>query len=251
MATFAVGNPIERPRRSPSTTGPRISWAAPEHPVGVLQPALVQGPTDGRGGHLLVVAGRDAVGAHQPVARHLEAQLGAHLLEERHVAAPPVAEVEVLSHHHLPGVQAPDEDLGHELLRGLPRPLVVEVDHHHDVEPGVGQQLQALLEVGEQAGRGLGADDLRRVAVEGDQGADVTPLHGPAAHLGDHRPVPEVKPVVGPDGDHRPLLGGMALLGRSDDLHRHHATAGPVGPGHRPRGGTTTEGLTESPRCTS
>jgi hypothetical protein len=56
------------------------------------------------------------------------------------------------------------------------------------------------------------------VLVERDDGRLGASLGGEAAHLGDHRLVPEVDAVVGPDGDDR-----VAVPGRvgdvGDDLH--------------------------------
>ena len=54
---------------------------------------------------------------------------------------------------------------------GSLRAGLVEGDHEAPVDPGGGQQLELLLEVGEQPGRRLGPHDDGRVPVEGDDGA--------------------------------------------------------------------------------
>ena len=124
---------------------------------------------------------------------------------------------------------------------------LVEVDHHHVVDAGRAEQLQLLVEVGEQAGRRVGPDHLGGMAVEGDHGAAVTTRSGPAHHLGDHRAVSEVEAVVGADGDHRALWAGTAAL-RSDSRRRTRMTCTTA----QTRGRNTTDGFTEPPdggRC--
>ena len=91
----------------------------------------------------------------------LEAGLGAELAQQGDVAPAMVAEVEVLADHHGAGAQAPDEHLGHELLGRLGGAALVEVHDGGDVEPGGGQQLQLLLEVGELRRGRLGPHDRR------------------------------------------------------------------------------------------
>ena len=60
-----------------------------------------------------------AVDGHEPEAEHLEVELGAHLLEQPHVAVAAVTEVEVGADDDEPRAQAVDEHLAHELLGGL------------------------------------------------------------------------------------------------------------------------------------
>ena len=56
--------------------------------------------------------------------------------QQGHVPLPPVAEVEVLPHHHQSGAQAVDQDRGHEVLGRLVGPLRGEGHHHRPVDPG-------------------------------------------------------------------------------------------------------------------
>ena len=101
-------------------------------------------------------------------AGHVEAQPCPHALQQGHVALPVAPEVEVVAHHHGPGIEAPDQDLGHEVLGRLGRPFGVEVEHQGDVGPGGGQQGELLVEVGEQQRGRARPHDAGRVPVEGD-----------------------------------------------------------------------------------
>ena len=114
--------------------------------------------------------------------------------------------------------------LAHEVLGGSSAARASSNWTTRVVDAGRGQQLELLVEVGEQAGRRLGAHDHGRVAVEGDDGAAQPPRLGPAAHLGDDGPVTEVDPVVGSDGDGRPELRRRARAVGPDDLHGGNAT---------------------------
>ena len=80
------------------------------------------------------VAGRLAVGVDEREALDLEAEVGAHLLEQGDVALALVAEVEVLPHDHDLGAEAVDEHLLHELLGRLLRAGLVEGDHEAAVD---------------------------------------------------------------------------------------------------------------------
>jgi len=69
------------------------------------------------------------------------------------------------------GVEAVDQDLLDEVLGRLLAPGLVEGDHQAVVDPGVGEELELLLEVRQQPGRRLGAHDRGRMPVEGHDGA--------------------------------------------------------------------------------
>ena len=83
----------------------------------------------------------------------VEAQLGPHGAEQLDVAAPLVAEVEVLPHDHDLGGQAVHEDLLYELLGWLLGSRLVEADDEAAVESGGSEELQLLLQIGEEPGR--------------------------------------------------------------------------------------------------
>ena len=158
------------------------------------------------------------VDADQVEAVDGEPVVGPHAREQAHVALALVAEVEVLPDDDEPGGQAVDEDLADEVLGGSLRPGLVEVDHQRVVDAGGLQQLELLLEVGEQEGRRLGPDDHGRVPVEGHDGAVAARARRrPPPHLGDDGLVPEVHAVVGTDGDHAPAGG----RGHGPDVVQH------------------------------
>src|SRR5690606_26722466 len=150
------------------------------------------------------------------------------------VAAAAVPEVEVLADDDDPGVEAVDQHLADEVLGRLAAAGLVEGDDQAVVDPRLGQQLELLVEVGEQPGRRLGSHDRGRVAVEGDDGGGQAPRPGLAAHLVDHRAVADVDAVVGTDRHHR-ATGGSGAGGQvADDVHRAGSVPG-AGPGPRTR----------------
>ncbi|MNC90112.1 hypothetical protein D3C83_61680 [compost metagenome] len=87
-------------------------------------------------------------------------------------------------------------------------------------EPGGLEQLELLVEAGEQLGGGLGPDDLGRVAVEGDEGGDLPPLVGLFPDEAQEGLVAEVDAVEGTDGDHGPDGQFRAAVEAPDDAHR-------------------------------
>ena len=155
-----------------------------------------------------------------------------------------VAEVEVLAHDDDLGVEAVEEHLAHEVLGRLLGPRLVERDHEAEVDAGLGQQLELLLEVGEQPRRGGRPHDRGGVPVEGDDGGAQPLGLGPLADLGDDGLVAEVHAVVGADGDDAALGRSRAGIVVADDLHRQEATRGPSA-------ASTTDGLAVVPRWAS
>jgi hypothetical protein len=181
----------------------------------------------GRRCAVAVAARGQSGGVDQLEPLHLEPELRTHLREQGHVAAPVVAEVEVVAHDHDLGVEPIEEHLAHEVLRRLLRPHLVERDHEAEVDAGLGQQLQLLREVGEQPRRGGRPHDRRRVPVEGDDGGAQPLGLGSLSDGGDDRLVAEVDAVVGADGDDAALGRSRAGIVVAHDLHRQEATRGP------------------------
>ena len=189
---------------------------APALSAGDDAPHLVVAPQQGcrRGDVAGGEEAPDGGGRHRPVepgpldqaqAHDVEAELGAQTAQEGDVAAAPVTEVEVLPHDHQARPERLHEDLGHEVLRILLRPGLVEGDDHGGVDvAGGGQRLQLLVEVGQQLRRALGPHDHGRVAVEGDDRRRQAGAGGQPPQLGQHRLVAAVDPVEGADGDGRP-----------------------------------------------
>ena len=171
-----------------------------------------------------VAAGRGL----EPDAEHLEAELGAHALQQRDVAAAALAEVEVGADDDETCVRGTGEDLAHEVLGRLLAAGLVEVQHEREVEVAGGvEQLELLLGRGEQPGRRLGTHHLGRVAVEGDAHRGQVARVGQLAHQPQHRVVTEVHAVVDPDGDDRARAAverGGELGEVVDDAHRRHAS---------------------------
>ena len=163
-ATLAVGKPSSRPRPSPRRTTPRTSWSPPEH--GRRPRPLRPRPAAGGSGST-TPAGRPR--SPRPTRSRpcdVEAQLGAHAAQQRHVALAAVAEMEVLAHDHGPGVEMARQHLSRS-PRPTPATAPVEAHDQRVVDAGRGQQLELLVEVGQQLRRRLRPHDRGRVAVEG------------------------------------------------------------------------------------
>ena len=126
--------------------------------------------------------------------------------------------MEVVADHHRPGVEAADQDLPDEVLGRLLGASLVETDDQHVVHAGLPQELQLLLEVGQEAGRRLRTYDRGGVLVEGHHGGGQVLLGRHPPDPLDHQPVAEVDAVVGADR-HRARPGGGAVAGVVEDLH--------------------------------
>ena len=95
------------PRWSPATTSPRTWWGRPEQRGGLLHPAVGHQAADpGRGDGLGPGRRRPRPSARRDTPSTSNPAVGAHLPQQGHVPLAPVAEVEVLAHHHQPGAEA-------------------------------------------------------------------------------------------------------------------------------------------------
>ncbi len=170
-----------------------------EHPRGELDVAAGQRPPDGRAADRLV----DPVRPGDQVDRVDDEVVGeAVVLEQTDVAVAVAAEVEVLADDDRPHGQPLDEHALDERLRRLLRLRLVEAQDHGGVEPGGGQQLEALVGRRQQLRCRLGTHDRGGVTVERQHDRHRIAVGGEALDLLDHRLVPEVHAVVGADRDH-------------------------------------------------
>ena len=129
-------------------------------------------------------------------------------------------EVKVGADHDQPRVQAADEHLAHEVLRRLLRTLLVEVDHERVVDSCLFEQLELLVEISQESGRGLGPHDAGGVAVEGHDGGGEVPVRGDASHRGDDLSMATMHTVVRADRHDRALIWPGALVDVAQNLHR-------------------------------
>src|SRR5262249_50321174 len=166
-----------------------------------------------------------------------EAELGAHALEQRDVAATAAPEVEVGADDDELRAGALDECLAREVLGRFAAAGLVEVQDETAVEQaGRGEQLELLVECGEQLRRRLRANDLRGMPVERDAHCFEVASVGELAQELQDLLVPDVHPVVDADRD-RGAAVRPQLTEALDDLH--HVSLGPA---------ITTEGLHAAPR---
>ena len=97
--------------------------------------------------------------------------------------------------------------------------LLVERQHHRGVDAGRGEQLEALLGIGEQLRRRLRPNDHRRVAIEREDHRAGLELGSDRAHLIDDCLVAEVHAVVGADGDDGAFARPRRRVELGDHLH--------------------------------
>ena len=140
-----MGKPSSRPRRSPSTTTPRTS-CGPTQQLGRADHVTGGEPVPDAGRRIGLVDGI-GFGRHEPEPDDLEPEVGAHSLEQRDVAAAPVAEVEVGADDDEPCAEQADEHLVHEVLGRLLAAALVELEHADDVEQrGADEELELVVE---------------------------------------------------------------------------------------------------------
>ena len=187
----AVGPRVTTRRRSPSAgqgdvvghgeVGRREPQLGPAPAVAVdhRAPHLV-GPAQQRGGPLDVALGHQGRGSGwtTPARRPVAGQADARPPRSR-TRRPSSVSRATLPRRPWPkwkssptttsrAAELVDQHLVDEVLGRLVGPLLVEGDHHGAVDAAVGQQLELLVEVGQQLGCRLGAHHGGRVAVEGD-----------------------------------------------------------------------------------
>ena len=144
--------------------------------------------------------GRRWVG-HQRKREDFEPVLATEFGQQANVPLAVLSELEVVTDYHSSGPQAIDQHSGHEVLGPFSRTLMVETDHHNRVDTSRFQQAKLLVEIGEQSGSQIGAQDGGRMGIERhDRGGHIQPLGGPGCRV-DHPPVPEVDAVEDADGD--------------------------------------------------
>ena len=208
--TLAVGNPSSAPPRpSPGDHAPRTWWGRPSSAAASsTSPSATSGRIRVDDTDLAVAAAGSTPTTSKPEVRARAR------CSRADVALAAVAEVEVLADHHHRAPERVDEDLGDEVLGGLVGPARSKGTTSVRSIPQPGQQLELLVEVGEQQRRRLGPHHRGRVPVEGDHRTGRAALGGQRAQLAEQRAVPEVHAVVGADGHRRTVApAGCALLG--------------------------------------
>ena len=232
-ATFAVGKPSSRPRsiavlhraRAPRAGGRGSRPRARRHRAASSCARSRGRVRNAAVGRAFGLGRRD-----EPVAEHLEAELGAHALEQRDVAVAPVAEVEVVADHDEARAEHAREHLAHEVFGRLLAARLVEREHEAFVD-GAGrvEQLELLVERREQLRRRAGAHDFGRMPVEGEHGRREAACVGEVVHDAQHRLVPEVHAVERADRDRAarrarrlPTSAGSRQMITTMTLRREH-----------------------------
>ena len=115
-----------------------------------------------------------------------------------------MTEVEVLTNDNQFRTQRVDQHLVDEVLGRLVGPGPVEGDHQGALDPATSQELELLVEVGEQGGGRLGPHHTGRMAIEGDDHRREVQHLGPGHQIAEEGPVTEVNAVIGANGDSGP-----------------------------------------------
>ena len=162
-STLAVGNPSSAPPRpSPWTTMPRTWWWRPSSRAAPATSPAASRAADAGGGHgpgAVVFEAQPHHGRSRSAPPSRPGAPRCPCARDRSGSPPPPRPA---------GRRAPShEDLEHEVLGRLVGPDLVEGHHHRAADPGRRQELELLVEVGEQQGGRLGAHHGRRVPVEG------------------------------------------------------------------------------------
>lgn len=153
--------------------------------------------------------GRIFIGSDEPEADDLKAAVcpepTAHLIQQRHISSPLMAEVEVRSDHHDPRRQSFDEHVTNEVLGRLHCTFLVEVQDEAQVQQlGLIEKLQALLQGRQEFRCGLGPHDLSRVTIERDESSVEPTSVRQFAYEAQHPTVPAMHTVERADRDDGP-----------------------------------------------
>ena len=187
-----------------------------EHVVGELYLPPGQGTANRSGADRLV----DPIGARDKFARmHREVVQRAEFTEQCNVSRTLPPEVEVLAHHDGLCGQAIDQNALDEVGGTLKRLLFVETYKHRRVDTGGGEELEFLVEVGEQFRRRLGPYDARRMTIEGHHNRAAAEFRRQLLHLSDYCLMPEMHAVIRTDRDDRAFTWPRRLREVSDHLH--------------------------------
>ena len=169
--------------------------------------------------------------------------------KQRDVALAIATEVEVLTDDDGRRGQPVDEHPLDELARRLLRLSLVERQHDGGLDAGLGEQLEALLGIGEQLRCRFRSHDRGRVTVEREHRRVRRIVGGDLADVTDHGLMAEVDAVVGADRDHGSFAGPGGLGQIGDDTHSGDATRLPV-PGARRTAWLRARGTARTPPAT-
>jgi hypothetical protein len=137
--------------------------------------------------------------------------------QQRDITTSVLTETEVFTNGNGLHVEALDQQIVHEVLRGLLRSRLIEGNHARPIDTGSLEQGQLSVETREHLRRHVGSKNGQRVAIERhDDDLEVSP--GLASKLVDDVLVPQVHPVVDANGGNRASGVGLSCL-RDVDAH--------------------------------
>ena len=158
----------------------------------------------------------DALQFEDGVLHHLHPHLAAigHIVGEALGAV--VAEAVVVADEEFGHVEPLQQQVVHKLAGGEPRQGRVEMDHGHHVHARSLQEIEFLLQRGEQAGLIVGMEHLAGMLVEGDDHRLAALLPRGLHHMGDEKLMAPVYAVEEADSGHARGQVGRALLLKID-----------------------------------
>ena len=154
----------------------------------------------------------DALQFEDGVLHHLHPHLAAigHIVGEALGAV--VAEAVVVADEEFGHVEPLQQQVVHEVAGGKLRQGRVEMEHGHHVHARALQEIEFLLQRGEQAGLVVGMEHLAGMLVEGDDHRLAALLPRGLNHMGDEKLMPTVYAVEEADGGHARGQVGWAVF---------------------------------------
>ncbi|WP_036248788.1 hypothetical protein [Methylibium sp. T29] len=172
--------------------------------------------------------------AHHP--RHVEALAFAGGVEHRVVAGPLRAEAEVVAHQHVARLHAAQQHVVDEGLRRLVGEGLVEAQHDDALHAAARQFAELVAQRGDarrRLGRGAGTrgEEVARMGLEGQHGAEQVAVLGLALEQRQHRLVAAVHAIEVADRDgRRAAIGQQDVVQTSEHLHRRIIATARAGP---------------------
>jgi hypothetical protein len=134
---------------------------------------------------------------------HLETMLGASCLQCCQVAAAPLAEAEVVTHHQVARAKTAQQDIDDKRFGGYGRNFSIEAQDMGAVDAGLLQQGQLLAQAGEPGGGFLMEKKFARMRLESKHGRGQTARTGTGDQRVEHGAMPQMQAVEIADGQRR------------------------------------------------
>ena len=146
--------------------------------------------------------------------------LGAHRLQQGHVARPLVAEAEIPAHHHMPRGQVGDKYFSDEGLGRLEREGMIEVLHEEVVDARLLQSVRLGPQRGKPKRRLVRQENRTRMRFESQHDQRRRERVGDTSRIGQQHLVAAMHPVEVADDHHGASGGGGRIAGMPKYCHK-------------------------------